>query len=102
MLLNEDKKGLFVRATSIVKDARAPCFSHDEKFYSCPVAMATTCSFTHAAYGWHARVKDGLLDTLAPTDKLPALVLAAISEVGRAISARERWDHDVLMRKMDK
>ena len=91
MLLGRDEGGLFVHSTSLADDATAPCFEHDERFYSCPVAMAGT-PFAHAAFSWHERAEARMLGTLGPMHRLTALCVAAIAEVKHALASRQVFE----------
>ena len=79
---------------SVAEDAAAPCFSPEDRFYSCPVAEAGT-PFAVAAYQWQSACSKPGRSVFLPA-RISALVEAAVYEVDAALHAREKYEADKL------
>lgn len=83
----KDAQGYYFSATSIATDARAPCFDMDEKFRTCPVALAAE---SNDVYTWRNRAEKGLLGV--PAKRLSMFLLLAIEEADRCIRQRSSFE----------
>lgn len=85
-----DDSGPYLSPLAFSKDAGAPCFEPEERFYSCPVAMAAE-PLTSYAFEWHSALsKPGRRDMLPR--KLSAIVAEAVKEVDAALASRDRYE----------
>ena len=93
----QDGKGFFVTPLSVANDAAAPCFEPEERFYTCPVAVAGS-DFAVQAFRWHSCfTKPGRRDFLP--ERLSALVEEAVFAVDHALATREEYETDKMKKK---
>lgn len=89
-----DESGPYLTPLAFSKDAAAPCFEPEERFYTCPVAMSAE-PLTALAYDWHSVLsKPGRRDMLPR--KLSATVREAVNAVDSAIASRDRYETEKL------
>jgi len=85
-----DDTGPYLTPLAFARDAMAPCFKPEERFYTCPVAIASE-PLTALAYDWHSVLsKPGRRDMLPR--KLSAIVAEAVREVDSALASRDRYE----------
>lgn len=85
-----DGTGPYLTPLAFSKDAAAPCFEPEERFYACPAAVAAE-PLTALAYEWHSSLsKPGRRDMLPR--KLSAIVREAVNAVDSALASRDRYE----------
>lgn len=88
----KDERGFYVTALSLTKDAAAPCFEPEERFYTCPVALAGS-DFAVEAFKWYNCYSKPGRSVFMPR-KVSALVYSAITEIDAALASRDKYEAD--------
>lgn len=93
----QDAAGFYVTPLSVATEPQAPCFEPEERFRSCPVALAGS-DFAVQAYKWHGSfTKPGRREFLP--DRLSALVEEAVYAVDHALALREDYETEKMRKK---